>query len=268
MAKRSEEEKKILNEILPSVALQIRLSLGMVYSSMQRVLKDNPDAPGLAQMNQGYHQLLRLAGNLSAAEMLSDSDWQMYKINDDIAVFCMRLSKRLKPLAEDRGIAFRYEAPWESYVIEFDQDLIERLVLNLVSNALKFSSSGDTVTLSLRVAEGFVLLSVTDTGCGIPSDKMEHLFDRYQQISNMDPTPYGMGLGLPICRSIAEAHNGRIFAESQEGSGTKVTVALPDRESIIVTLRDSRFEYAGGFDHVLVEMSDALTSRYYYPRLR
>ena len=245
----------------------MRLSLGMVYSSMQRILKDNPNAPGLAQMNQGYHQLLRLAGNLSAAEMLGDTDWRMCKINDDIAVFCMQLSNRIRPLAEDRGILFQYEAPWESYMIEFDQELLERLVLNLVSNALKFSSSGDTVTLSLRLAEGFVLLSVTDTGCGIPADKMEHLFDRYQQISNMDPTPYGMGLGLPICRSIAEAHNGRVFAESQEGSGTKVTVALPDQENIIVTLRDSRFEYAGGFDHVLVEMSDALTSRYYYPRL-
>lgn len=267
VAKRSEEEKKILNEILPNVSLQIRMSLSVLHSGMQRVMKSNPSAPGLAQMNQGYHQLLRLAGNLSAAEMLSDPGWKLDKCNNDIAILCKRLSRRVQPLAEDRGIHFCYEAPWDSYIIEFDQNLIERLVLNLISNAVKFSSNGDTVTLSLRVADGSVLLSVSDTGRGIAVEKMEHLFDRYQNISNMDPTPYGFGLGLPLCRSIAEAHGGRIFAESQEGVGTKVTVALPDRESIISRLRDVRYEYAGGFDHVMVEMSDALASTYYHPRL-
>lgn len=261
VAKRSETEKKILNEVLPSVATQMRGPLSVLHASLEKLLRQ--DAPGVAQLNQSYHQLLRLAGNLSAVEILNKETWKLDMANCDLVVFCRKFSERLKSLAEDRGIAFRFETPMDFCVIACDKALLERLLLNLVSNALKFTGPGGTVTLSLHAAEQDILLSVSDTGRGIPAEKMEQLFDRYLHGESMDPTPHGLGIGLPLCRAIAEAHGGRIFAESQVGVGTKVTVALPDKQSVMQTMRAPRFDYAGGFDHVMVELSDALSTKSY-----
>lgn len=261
VAKRSEEEKKLLNEVLPNVAAQMRAPLSVLHAGLQKLLQD--DAPGAAQLNQSYYQLLRLAGNLSAAELLDGEPYLSERSNGDIVALCSDLSSRLTLLAKEEGIRFSFVCTQKSHVILYDKRLIERLVLNLVSNAIKFTPAGGTVTLTVQIQERDVLLSVADTGCGISEDKMDTVFDRYLHSERMDPMPHGLGLGLPLCRAIAEAHGGRIFAESQVGMGTRITVALPNEQSPIHRINDVAFDYAGGFDHVLVELSDALSSAAY-----
>lgn len=261
MAKRSEEEKKLLNEVLPNVAAQMRAPLSVLHAGLQKLLLE--DVPGAAQLNQSYYQLLRLAGNLSAAELLDGEPYLSERRNGDIVALCSDLSSRLTLLAEKEGIRFSFVCTQKSHVILYDKRLIERLVLNLVSNAIKFTPAGGTVTLTVQIQERDVLLSVADTGCGISEDKMDTVFDRYLHSERMDPMPHGLGLGLPLCRAIAEAHGGRIFAESQVGMGTRITVALPNEQSPIHRINDVAFDYAGGFDHVLVELSDALSSAAY-----
>lgn len=261
MAKRDDEEKKLLNEVLPNVAAQMRGPLSVLHASVQKLIRKN--APGVAQLNQSYHQLLRLAGNLSAAEMLAEEPYLYEQKNGDIVAFCRALSQQLQQLAEGQGIAFSFECACKSHVICYHERLIERLILNLVSNALKFTPEGGKITLSLQLRKNQVLLSVADTGCGISEDKMETLFDRYLHSERMDPQPHGLGLGLPLCRAIAQAHGGRIFAQSQVGAGTRITVALPDWRRDVYEVRDAAFDYTGGFDHVLVELSDALSAHAY-----
>lgn len=261
VAKRSEEEKKLLNEVLPNVAAQMRAPLSVLHAGLQKLLQE--DAPGAAQLNQSYYQLLRLAGNLSAAELLDGEPYLSERSNGDIVALCSDLSSRLTLLAKEEGIRFSFVCTQKSHVILYDKRLIERLVLNLVSNAIKFTPAGGTVTLTVQIQERDVLLSVADTGCGISEDKMDTVFDRYLHSERMDPMPHGLGLGLPLCRAIAEAHGGRIFAESQVGMGTRITVALPNEQSPIHRINDVAFDYAGGFDHVLVELSDALSSAAY-----
>ena len=147
-------------------------------------------------------------------------------------------------------------------MIAYDAPLMERLLLNLFSNALKFTGLGGRVTLTVQAHKSDVLLSVEDTGCGMTPEMMDALFDRYLHCERMDPRPHGLGLGLPLCRAIAEAHGGRIFGESKLGKGTKITVSLPNERSLMQRVQES-FDYAGGFDHVLLELSDALSARAY-----
>ena len=112
----------------------------------------------------------------------------------------------------------------------------------------------------LEVKGKQVLLSVKDTGPGIPPEYLETVFDRWAQSRRLDDLSRGIGLGLPICRRVAEGHGGRLLLESREGQGTLVTVALPHvRRSGEV--RDVRMDYAGGFYHVMMELSDALPYR-------
>ena len=254
---RSDEEKKLLDEVLPNVAAQMRAPLSVMYACMRKLVAS--DAPGSDLMNRSYYQLLRLAANLSAAEWLENGIYGADLRNGDIAAFCAGLSERIAPLAAEKGIEWSYVCAKKSHTIVFDRRLMERLVLNLVSNALKFTPAGGRVTLSLQVKGRDVLLSVADTGCGIAKDKMETLFDRYLHSDRMDPTPHGLGLGLPLCRAIAQLHGGRIVAQSRVGAGTKITVTLPNEQSVIQHLESAcEFDYAGGYDHVLIELSDAL----------
>lgn len=261
VTKWSDDEKRLLNEVLPNVAAQMRSPLGVLYVCMQKLVP--PDAPGSAQMRQSYYQLLRLAGNLSAAELLSRSARLREQCNDDIVALCRGLVSQVQPLAQEKGIALSFSSDLESHILNYDRQMMNRLLLNLLSNALKFTPAGGTVTVSVQLRGQDVLLTVTDTGCGIAKPLMDTLFDRYLHSERMDPQPHGLGLGLPLCRAIAEAHGGRIFAESQVGKGTRVTVALPDERNVIQQVRDSAYDYTGGFNAVMMELSDALSSDAY-----
>ena len=105
-----------------------------------------------------------------------------------------------------------------------------------------------------------------DNGCGIKEELQETVFDRYLHAQRMDPLPHGLGLGLPLCRRIAEGHGGRLLLQSREGEGTTVTCALPDRRAKSDVVRDVPFDYAGGFQTVLVELADALPYGAFRPR--
>lgn len=128
---------------------------------------------------------------------------------------------------------------------------------NNLSNALKFTPAGGRVTVSLRFERKQVLLAVTDTGGGIPVERMETVFDGYLHPERLAALPCGLGLGLPLCRRIAEGHGGRMVLDSRPDQGTSVTLALPD-EMAADTVEDVQFDYAGGFQPALVGLADAL----------
>ena len=134
---------------------------------------------------------------------------------------------------------------------------LEQAVWNLLSNALKFTAEGGAVTVSLRFERRQVLLAVTDTGCGINAEDMEMVFDSYLHPERLAVLPSGLGLGLPLCRRIAEGHGGRLVLNSRVGHGTTVTLALPDELAEDV-VEDVAFDYTGGFQPALVGLADGL----------
>ena len=130
---------------------------------------------------------------------------------------------------------------------------------HLLSNALKFTPAGGTVTVELKKSGETLRLTVSDTGCGIPPERMAHLFDGCFQPGHPTPAPYGLGLGLPLCRAIAEKHGGSITVESAPGKGSRFMVTLPDRQ-LGSQLSDIPSVYNGGFSRPLLGLADALPS--------
>lgn len=143
---------------------------------------------------------------------------------------------------------------------------MEQLLYQLLSNALKFTPDGGSITVELRFASRRVLLSVADTGCGIPENQIPYLFDRYLHEDAVAPQPHGLGLGLPICQHIAEGHDGTMMAESRPGQGARFTLSFPDRRCGTMDVSDVRFDYSGGFNHVLLALADALPSQAFLQR--
>ena len=109
-----------------------------------------------------------------------------------------------------------------------DPDRIMQILTNLVSNAIKFSSEGGTVELTAHLQGEQILFRVRDQGRGIPADKLETIFERFEQVDTSDSRAKGgTGLGLAICRSIAQQHDGRIWTESILGEGSIFFLTLP-----------------------------------------
>src|SRR5262249_25223683 len=113
---------------------------------------------------------------------------------------------------------------------EIDRTRIRQVVLNLLNNACSFTENG-AVTLSARCADREVIVSVTDTGAGIPKEKLPFLFDEfYQADHSLRRIHGGAGLGLAISKRFVEAHGGHIWVESQEGVGSRFAFTLPSSE--------------------------------------
>jgi len=130
------------------------------------------------------------------------------------------------PAAEDTGIDLQLEMDAPHLQVAGDKPRLQRLIANLVDNAIKFSSSGGRITLAAHQDEGGIHLVVSDTGQGISGKDMPHIFDRFYRSDKSRNAP-GNGLGLSYAKSIVEAHGGDIHVESEYGRGTEVSVSLP-----------------------------------------
>jgi signal transduction histidine kinase len=127
------------------------------------------------------------------------------------------------------------DLPHEPLMATMDARSIEEVMRNLVDNALKYSPEGGTITIHSRRDETQVLVSVSDEGIGIQPEDLERVFERFYRVDNkVGRSAGGVGLGLAVCRSIVEAHGGRIWVESTLGEGSTflftLPVAVPDRE--------------------------------------
>ncbi|MBO1350926.1 MAG: ATP-binding protein [Hormoscilla sp. GUM202] len=109
-----------------------------------------------------------------------------------------------------------------------DSDRLVQVLINLLSNAVKFSEPGSTVWLTVERQNSNVLFVVKDQGRGIPQDKLQIVFDRFQQVDTSDSRQKGgTGLGLSICKQIVEQHNGRIWVDSTLGEGSSFNFTIP-----------------------------------------
>jgi len=127
---------------------------------------------------------------------------------------------------EDRE-RIRVLAPGPGPLVSADAARIERVLMNLLQNALKYSPAESPVELEVRQAAGEAVVGVIDHGAGIPLDQLPRLFQRFSRVGGAEAGPGGFGLGLYIARLIVEAHGGRVWVESEVGISSRIGFALP-----------------------------------------
>ena len=143
----------------------------------------------------------------------------------DLREALLSLIERLATTFDTQRI--RVVAPDDLPRVLADADRLERILTNLLSNALKYSPPGSEVTITLERRGGEVVTSIRDRGPGIAPDELPHLFERYYRGPAARAAPEGLGLGLYITRMLVEAHGGHIWAESQVGAGSTFSFSLP-----------------------------------------
>ena len=134
----------------------------------------------------------------------------------------------LRPVAAEKGVALDMDLPAEVPMVRGDRDKLEQILWNIVGNAVKFTQQGGRVTVGFEtISENMAQICVADTGCGIPSEHLDRLFEDFSKIPSAMPSSQGAQLGLFITKSFVELHKGRIWAESELGVGTQVFFTMP-----------------------------------------
>jgi signal transduction histidine kinase len=137
-----------------------------------------------------------------------------------------------KPLMESKQLNYERRGPEQDLYVRADQEKVQQIVLNLLSNAIKFTDSGGHVTLDWVLADSTVVAHVHDTGCGIPRDRLESVFEPFVQVDNARTRRGGgTGLGLSISRDFAVGMGGRLLVESELGKGSTFTLVLQAAEA-------------------------------------
>lgn len=155
---------------------------------------------------------------------------EMRKENIPVAQIASRVIEDLRPQANEKQVRVSAEAHESPYplVALGDEQRIAQVFTNLVGNALKFTDPNGSIAIRLSRDNGELVCSVADSGCGIPPDELERVFDRFYQVEKVVTRKTGgTGLGLAIVKNIVEAHGGRIWIESELGKGTRVSFTLP-----------------------------------------
>lgn len=210
-----------------------------------------------AALNRSLHQMIRLVGNMSDARSIPDC--VRMELRDLNAVFREVMGKA-ELLLERLGITLLY-APLEEPVYGMADDaLLERAVLNMLSNAVKFAPENGCITARLTKRDPVLRFSVEDSGSGIPKSLLGTLYSRYTRAPGIEDSRFGIGLGLLIVRSAAASHGGAVLIDQPQGSGCRITLTIAIRKPGPGTLRSPILlpDYTGGWDHALVELSECL----------
>nr|WP_309143413.1 ATP-binding protein [Nostoc favosum] len=215
----------VVSHELRTPLTSIHGSLGMLDSGL--LPTDSEQGKRLLQIaTESSQRLVRLINDILDIERIESGKAKMEPEICNIVDLITQAVNVMQPLADKAGVTLSISAL--SGQVLADCDRIVQTLTNLLSNAIKFSSPGSTVCLGAQQQGDEVLLTVKDTGRGIPSDKLESIFERFQQVDSSDSRNHdGTGLGLAICKSIMQQHGGRIWAESVLGKGSTFYVTLP-----------------------------------------
>jgi signal transduction histidine kinase len=135
------------------------------------------------------------------------------------------------PVALKKGQVLTFEAPSSLASVWADEDRLRQVVLNLINNALKFTSSGGKITLRARDDGANLIVEVQDTGRGMSKEEQAWLFEPYHRLESEVGHLSGLGLGLSLSKTLVELHGGKIWVESEKGKGSTFSFSLPLRAS-------------------------------------
>ena len=224
--------EKQQNQFIADVSHELRTPLTVLRGSLEVALEeDRPaeeyrEAIGNALLE--IRHLTRISQNLLFLTRGESGRVTLSFANLDLGRFAAETVRELAPLAADRGITLTVSEPGSPIFVFADAGRLQQVLHNLLENSMRYTEPGGRIEVRVAAAPGEALLSVSDTGLGIPDSDLPYVFERFfRSKSSRHVYPGGSGLGLSIVRWIVEAHKGRVTVESAVGKGSTFTVHLP-----------------------------------------
>lgn len=204
-------------------------TIGLYAELIERrptILESKPHIPSTIWRNQ--QALLTIVNNILDLEKLQAGEGMpLQKEPFDLQMLTEYLVESVFPQAKEKGIALTYHPQLTAVTLEADRPQIERALLNLISNAIKYTPEGGKIEIALREEGKTAVIDIHDSGYGIPADELPYIFDRYRRVGKHKHLASGTGLGLAVAKAIIEAHSGHITVTSKEHKGSHFTLTLP-----------------------------------------
>lgn len=235
--KRKNEEDEIKKELLANISHEFKTPVNVIYSAiqMQDLKRDCNDINEILKFNsiikQNCYRLIRLIDNFIDSSKLTEQDYKLKLKCLNIVSIVENTTMSILSYAEMRGIEVVFDTEEEEFFVLADKDLIERGILNILSNSIKYNKENGMINVFVGARGKNIIVEIQDTGIGIQKEKQKYIFNRYERIkASKGAYKEGSGLGLNIVKEIVNKFNGEIKLESEEGVGTKITLIIPKVE--------------------------------------
>lgn len=231
----TEEERleQMRREFVANVSHELRTPLTTIKSYAETLLEgglESRETSGrfVSVINDEADRMARLVKDLLT---LSQFDYQGNMLSKGPVLLdelVLDVADKLAVSARRRGLRFRTDFPEELPAVMANSDKVEQVLVNILSNAIKYTNEGSDITVSLEARQGFVITSIKDQGPGIPEEDQPRIFERFYRVEKARARELGgTGLGLSIAKQIVEAHGGQIGIDSVPGQGTEIFFTLP-----------------------------------------
>ena len=246
--------ESIRNEFFANISHEFKTPLNIILGTIQ-LIERNIELDNITQENntryaktlkQNSYRLLRLVNNLIDISRIDIGYYKLQLSNNNIIKIIEDITLSVAEYVQDKNINLLFDTEVEEVILACDPDKIERVILNLLSNSIKYTDNGGNIYVYLKKVDNQVIVSVKDSGVGIPKDKLNLIFERFGQANNiLSRRCEGSGIGLSLVKSIIEMHGGNISVVSELGKGSEFIFNLPinilEEENVIVDCDSSDY---------------------------
>ncbi|MGH4123675.1 MAG: PAS domain S-box protein [Clostridium sp.] len=276
--KENEEKTRFLNQAIEydrfrtdffaNISHELRTPINVILGTLQlmdlkfkELFNENEKKSRgyLKTMKQNCYRLVRLINNLIDVTKIDAGYFEIHLSNCNIVSVVEEITLSVAEYVENKEISLLFDTQMEEKIIACDKDKIERIILNLISNAIKFTNPGGNISVNIFDGNDNVVISVKDTGIGIPKEKQKLIFERFIQVDkSLTRNKEGSGIGLSLVKALVEMHSGRIFLKSEINVGSEFSFELPikqlpDSEAVYV---NSNFNDNSNIEKINIEFSD------------
>jgi len=228
------------SKMFSSISHELKTPLNIIFSALQllEIQYDNksvvPDYEMFSKyskvMKQNCYRLVRLINNLIDMNKIELGFYKLKLTNENIIKTIEDITLSIVDHAKLKKITIVFDTDIEEKITAFDLEKFERIMLNILSNAIKFTESEGKISVNIYDKEDYILIKIKDTGIGIPQNMLNKIFDTYIQVDDsLRGTVEGNGLGLSLVKSLVEMHGGKVSAKSKMGIGSEFNIKLPIR---------------------------------------
>lgn len=242
-AEKLQEVDRLKSRFFASISHEFRTPLTLILGPIQKWLSEMQQSEmkaDLRMVQRNARRLQQLIDQLLDLSKLEAGKMRLQARPEKIGELIRMITMTFESVAKQKGIDLQFQAPEEDIVAYVERDKLEKIVSNLLSNAFKFTPKGGRISVQLSVSSNelvesqlttlttdrCLLITVKDTGVGIPQDQLDKVFDHFHQADN-SATQGGTGIGLALTKELVGLHHGKIAVESEVGKGTTFIVELP-----------------------------------------
>ena len=225
---------QVKDRFFDNISHELRTPLTLLLSPSETMLNepgrkfDEETKTLLGIMHANGIRLLKLINDLLDLVRLESGRMEVKREPMEMNAFLRGIASAAQQMADNKTISLEIYVEPDFGAVQVDRDKLEKVVLNLVINALKFTPKGGRVKIEVKKKEKDFVLTVADTGIGIAAKNLPHVFDRFWQADGTSKRKYqGVGIGLSLVKELTELHGGKVWVESEEGKGARFTVQMP-----------------------------------------